>query len=176
MAASVSHDVVIVTACSRAACAPAVPREHLGTGPAVELHEVALGPAVVQTGREQCSNHPERVGLRAGGCRSCPRCAFERCLRCIMPSPLATGSDDASRHQMQPAGDIPGQGCCTALRCAESRRRAARCTAGRRYSRDLLNDASDAIPLTSQLWLNVCRNLCGLTSTPASRPRRSIIW
>ena len=31
MGASVSHDVVIVTACSGAACAPAVPREHLGT-------------------------------------------------------------------------------------------------------------------------------------------------
>jgi hypothetical protein len=44
MGALVSHDVVVVAARSGAA---AVAGEHLGAGPAVELHEVAFGAAVV---------------------------------------------------------------------------------------------------------------------------------
>ena len=43
----VLHDAVVAAACPGAAGARAVAAEHLRGGPAVELHEVALGAAVV---------------------------------------------------------------------------------------------------------------------------------
>src|ERR1700733_5404012 len=46
--ASRPHDVVIMTTCPRAACAAAVPGEHLRAGPPVQLHQVTFGAAPVK--------------------------------------------------------------------------------------------------------------------------------
>ena len=55
------HDAVIGAAGPRAAGAGAVPEQHLGPGPAVQLHQVALRAAAVQPGVAEVVPEPVRV-------------------------------------------------------------------------------------------------------------------
>src|SRR5208282_2648406 len=61
----VLHDAVVAAACPGAAGAGAVAAEHLRGGPAVELHEVALGAAPVEPGVAEVVPEPVRVHLDA---------------------------------------------------------------------------------------------------------------
>src|SRR3984885_14795073 len=63
--AGVLHDAVIAAARSGAAGAGAVAAEHLRGGPAVELHQVALGTAAVQPGVAEVMPEPVREHLDA---------------------------------------------------------------------------------------------------------------
>jgi hypothetical protein len=58
----VFYDPVVAAAGSRAACVGAVAAEHLRGGPAVQLHQVALGPAVVEPGMAEVM--PTGAGTR----------------------------------------------------------------------------------------------------------------
>jgi hypothetical protein len=62
----VVHDAVVAAAGSGTAGTGAVAAQHLRGGPAVKFHQVALGAAVVQTGREHCCNHAEWVSSANG--------------------------------------------------------------------------------------------------------------
>jgi hypothetical protein len=55
-----------MTACPGAAGAPAVPCEHLRAGPAVELYQVAFGPAPVEEPVAEVVPELVRVDLNAG--------------------------------------------------------------------------------------------------------------
>src|SRR5580704_14061878 len=63
--ASGPHDVVVMTACSRAAGAAAVPGEHLRAGPPVQLHEVTFGAAPVEEDMAEGVPKLVRVDLNA---------------------------------------------------------------------------------------------------------------
>src|ERR1039457_969451 len=58
---SVPHDEVVVAGAPRAARPAAVPLQHLRGGPAVQLHQVALGPAAIQPGMAEVVPEPVRV-------------------------------------------------------------------------------------------------------------------
>ena len=62
---AVFHDAVVGAAGSGAAGAGTVAAEHLGRGPAVELHQVALGAAAVQPGMAEMMPEPVRPGIEA---------------------------------------------------------------------------------------------------------------
>ena len=57
----VGHDAVVAAACPGAAGADAVAAEHLRGGPAVEFHQVALGPAAVEPGVAEVVPEPVRM-------------------------------------------------------------------------------------------------------------------
>jgi len=61
----VLHDAVVAAACPGAAGAGAVAAEHLRGGPAVELHQVALGTAPVEPGVAEVVPEPVRVHVDA---------------------------------------------------------------------------------------------------------------
>src|SRR5271166_6587366 len=62
---TVFHDAVVGAAGSGAAGAGAVAAEHLGRGPAVEFHQVALGAAAVQPGVAEVVPEPVREHVDA---------------------------------------------------------------------------------------------------------------
>src|ERR1039457_1367389 len=64
-AGAVVHDAVVGAAGSGAAGAGTVAAEHLGGGPAVELHQVALGAAAVQPGMAEVVTEPVREDIDA---------------------------------------------------------------------------------------------------------------
>jgi hypothetical protein len=57
----VGHDAVVGAAGAGGAGAGAVTAQHLRGGPAVQLHQVALGPAAVQPGVAEMVPEPVRV-------------------------------------------------------------------------------------------------------------------
>src|SRR3954454_11256841 len=61
----VVHDTVVAAACPGAAGAGAVAAQHLRGGPAVQLHQVALGAAAVQPGVAEVVPEPVREHLDA---------------------------------------------------------------------------------------------------------------
>jgi hypothetical protein len=61
----VGHDAVVGAAGAGATGAGAVAPEHLRGGPAVELHQVSLGPAAVQPGVAEVVPEPVRVDVHA---------------------------------------------------------------------------------------------------------------
>ena len=61
VASGVGHDAVVGAAGAGAAGAGAVAGEHLRGGPAVEFHQVSLGPAAVQPGVAEAVPEPVRV-------------------------------------------------------------------------------------------------------------------
>ena len=65
VASGVGHDAVVGAAGAGAAGAGAVAGEHLRGGPAVEFHQVSLGPAAVQPGVAEMVPEPVRVHRHA---------------------------------------------------------------------------------------------------------------
>ena len=107
----VGHDAVVAAAGSGAASAGAVAAEHLRGGPAVQLHQVALGAAAVQPGVAEVVPEPVRehadaaLAAAAGddlvdpaGCHGSPVVHPEPQLR---PAGLSVPGPDA---------DVPVQG------------------------------------------------------------------
>src|SRR5213592_1679665 len=90
-AGSVPHDEVVVQACPRAAHTAAVPLQHLRGGPAVQLHQVALGPASVEPGVAEVVPEPVRVHAHA----------------CLVAAPLDHLVDPVAGERPAAAGPEP---------------------------------------------------------------------
>src|SRR5271165_4133750 len=63
VASGVGHDAVVGAAGAGAAGAGAVADEHLRGGPAVEFHQLSLGPAAVEPGVAEVVPEPVRIGV-----------------------------------------------------------------------------------------------------------------